>query len=264
VDMDSSVVLEAIDNGVAVLTLNRPESLNALSSELFTRLSEAIARLSGRSEVGVIVLTGSGRAFCSGGDVNQMPGRSEDMSFEDRVADLTRRASIVALIAECSKLTIAMINGVAYGAGLALALACDFRIACASAKLVTGYIKMGFSGDCGGVYLLTHLVGPAKAKELFYFSDPLTATEAFEIGLVTRCVPDDDLKATTDSFAQKLAAGPRVAQQYMKSNFLNASLTLREALAIESRYLVQTALTDDHAEAKQAFRERRAPIFKGC
>jgi 2-(1,2-epoxy-1,2-dihydrophenyl)acetyl-CoA isomerase len=179
------------------------------------------------------------------------------------VADLTRRATVVQLIAECSKLTIAMINGIAYGAGLALALACDFRIACESAKLITGYIKMGFSGDCGGIYLLTHLVGSAKAKELFYLSDPLTAADALKIGLVTRCVADDDLKSATQSFSRQLAAGPRIAQRYMKKNFHNARLELSDALAIESHYLVRTALTDDHAEAKKAFQEKRPPVFRG-
>ena len=148
--MNSPVLTEEVDSGVAVLTLNRPTSLNALSSELFACLRDSIARLDERTDIGVIVLTGSGRAFCAGGDVNQMPGRATTITFDDRVADLTHRAGVIQQIAECSKLTIAMVNGIAYGAGLALALACDFRIACASAKFVTGYIRMGFSGDCGG------------------------------------------------------------------------------------------------------------------
>jgi 2-(1,2-epoxy-1,2-dihydrophenyl)acetyl-CoA isomerase len=261
--VDRSVLLEGVDNGVAVLTMNRPESLNALSHELFARLHESMLRLDQRNDVGVIVLTGSGRAFCAGGDINQMPGQSTDVTFDDRVADLVRRASIVQVISECNKLTIAMVNGIAYGAGFALALACDFRIASQSAKFVTGYIKMGFSGDCGAIYLLTHLVGTAKAKELFFLSDPVSAADALTLGLLTRCVTDEDLKTATLTFARQLAEGPRIAQRYMKKNFHNARLPLADALAIESQYLVRTALTDDHAEAKRAFEEKRAPIFRG-
>jgi 2-(1,2-epoxy-1,2-dihydrophenyl)acetyl-CoA isomerase len=209
------------------------------------------------------VLTGSGRAFCAGGDVNQMPGRATTITFDDRVADLTHRAGVIQQIAECSKLTIAMVNGIAYGAGLALALACDFRIACASAKFVTGYIRMGFSGDCGGIYLLTQLIGLAKAKELFYLSDPVSAVDALKLGMITRCVEDGDLLTATHLLARQLAAGPRIAQRYMKRNFHNARLNFADALAIESDYLVRTTLTDDHAEAKQAFKEKRSPVFKG-
>jgi 2-(1,2-epoxy-1,2-dihydrophenyl)acetyl-CoA isomerase len=261
--VDAPVLEEHIDAGVARLTLNRPASLNALSHELFARLRESVLRLEERNDVGVIVLTGSGRAFCAGGDIGEMPGRATDVSFEDRVADLTRRAGLVKVIAESSKLTVAMINGVAYGAGLALALACDFRLAGESAKLITGYIKMGFSGDCGAIYLLTHLVGAAKAKELFYLSEPVSAAEAAKIGLITQCVTDDQLTKATESLCAKLAEGPRVAQRYMKKNFQNTHLELAEALAIESFYLVRSAMTEDHVEAKLAFQQKRPPVFKG-
>jgi 2-(1,2-epoxy-1,2-dihydrophenyl)acetyl-CoA isomerase len=257
------VLLEEIRGGVAVLTMNRPGALNALSTELFLAIRDAFVRLDRRTDIGVVVLTGRGRAFCAGGDVNEMPASSDELTFEERVNNLQRRASAVQAIDDCSKVTVALVNGVAVGAGLALALACDFRIACASAKFITGYIRMGFSGDCGGIHLLTNLIGAAKAKELFLLSDPVTAEEALHLGLITRCVADAELENEGIAFAQRLAEGPRIAQRYMKQNFRNARQPLSEAIVTESVYLIRTALTDDHAEAQHAFREERKPIFRG-
>jgi 2-(1,2-epoxy-1,2-dihydrophenyl)acetyl-CoA isomerase len=262
--VEQTVLTQTVENGIAFLTLNRPECLNALSDELFAALRDAFVQLDSRSDVAVIVLTGHGKAFCAGGDVKQMPGRSMEHTFEERVADLQKRASVIQIIAESNKLTIAMVNGIAYGAGLSLALACDFRFAGRAGKFVTGYIKMGFSGDCGGIHLLANLLGAAKAKELFFLSDPVSAEEALRIGLITRCVEDSDLESATLIFARRLADGPRVAQRYMKQNFRNAQLPLGEALAAEAFYLIRTALTDDHAEAQQAFKQKRSPVFKGA
>jgi 2-(1,2-epoxy-1,2-dihydrophenyl)acetyl-CoA isomerase len=261
--MTEKVLDESLADGVAVLTMNRPDVLNALSDKLFDALREAFQRLNLQSDVRVIVLTGRGRAFCAGGDIDEMRGNSTELTFEDRVANLQRQASAVQAINACSKLTIAMINGIAFGAGFALTLACDFRIACRSAQFVTGYIRMGFSGDCGGIHMLTKLIGVAKAKELFFLSESVGVEDALRLGVITRWVEDAELESDTLGFARRLAAGPRVAQLYMKENFRHTEQPLQEALAIESVYMIRTAFTDDHVEAKAAFRQKRTPVFSG-
>jgi 2-(1,2-epoxy-1,2-dihydrophenyl)acetyl-CoA isomerase len=257
------VLEESIAGGIATLTMNRPHALNALSDALFESLRETFTRLDGRSDVGVILLTGNGRAFCAGGDVNEMPGNSTVTSPAERIAALRRRAAVIQLLADSSKLTVAAINGIAYGAGFALALACDFRIASRTATFTTGYINMGFSGDCGAIHLLTNLVGAAKAKELFFLSDPLSTDDASRLGLLTKCVDAGDLTEESRALARRLADGPRVAQRYMKQNFRNVHMPLSEFSATESAYLILTACTEDHAEAKRAFREKRPAHFKG-
>ncbi|MEA3183271.1 MAG: 2-(1,2-epoxy,2-dihydrophenyl)acetyl-CoA isomerase [Gammaproteobacteria bacterium] len=260
----SAVLEEVVDErGIAILTLNRPQVSNALSDELFEALAEAFTRLDRRQDIGVIVLTGRGPAFCAGGDVAQMPGNSQELTFETRVSNLERRAAAIRIIRDSSKVTIAMVNGAAVGAGLALALACDFRFAGQSARLTTGYLNIGLSGDCGAVHLLTHLVGESRAKELFLLPEMLSAAQALALGLINRCLPDESLEADTLALAARLAAGPRVAQRYLKMNFRNTGRELADAMRDEAVYLVRSALSDDHSEAKAAFRERRPPRFTG-
>jgi 2-(1,2-epoxy-1,2-dihydrophenyl)acetyl-CoA isomerase len=260
----NAVLEEVIDErGIAILTMNRPQVSNALSDELFDALAEAFTRLDRRQDIGVILLSGRGRAFCAGGDVAEMPGNSQELTFETRVTNLQHRAAVIPIIRDSSKLTIAMINGVAVGAGLALALACDFRLAANSACLTTGYLNIGLSGDCGAVHLLSHLVGESRAKELFFLPEMLPAPQALALGVINRCLPDESLEAETLAFAARLAAGPRVAQRYLKMNFRNIGRELSAAMRDEAVYLIRSALSDDHSEAKAAFRERRAPRFKG-
>jgi 2-(1,2-epoxy-1,2-dihydrophenyl)acetyl-CoA isomerase len=261
--MTEPVLIEKVEGSIARLTMNRPDALNALSDELFHAVQEAYERLDRHNDVRVIVLTGRGRAFCAGGDINEMRGNSTELTFEQRVANLQQQASAIEAIDSCSKLTIAMVNGIAFGAGLSLALACDFRIAARSAAFIAGYIRMAFSGDCGGIHLLTNIVGAAKAKEMFFLSDPVNAENAQQIGLVTRWFEDEDLEAETLAFARRLAGGPGVAQLYMKMNFRQAHRPPAEAIATESVYMIRTAFTEDHTEAKKAFRGKRSPMFKG-
>ena len=259
----SGDLIEVIDGRIAYLTLNRPKAMNALSNDLFGLLIETWSRLEQDSSVSVIVLRGAGRAFCAGGDVGDMPADSKTLTVEARIADLRRRADIVRLIAESAKVTIASVNGVAAGAGMALALACDFRLAARSAKFVTAYIRMGLSGDCGCIHLLANLVGVARAKELCLFSEAVTAERAADLAMVTRCVDDDALERETATFAERLAAGPSVAQRYMKENFRKVREPFALALADEANFLVRCATTEDHAEAKRAFGEKRPPVFRG-
>jgi 2-(1,2-epoxy-1,2-dihydrophenyl)acetyl-CoA isomerase len=166
-------LIEAISDGIATLTLNRPERLNALSTPIMEGLLEALPRLARDAAVGVVVLTGAGRAFCAGGDVKSMAEGSIERSVEEAVTHLRGRMEVSRLLHEIPKPTIAMVNGAAAGAGLSLALACDLRIAAQSARLVTAFANIGFSGDFGGSYFLSKLVGTGKARELYYTAEPL-------------------------------------------------------------------------------------------
>ena len=256
--------IEAISDGVATLTLNRPDRLNALSAPIMDGLLEALPRLAADSTIGAIVLTGAGRAFCAGGDVKRMADEPDERNAPDAVARLRARMEISRLLHEIPKVTIAMVNGAAAGAGLAMALACDLRIAGESARFVTAFAKVGFSGDFGGSYFLSKLVGTGKARELYFTAEPLNAAQALALGIVNRVVPDEELKDATMAFAQKLARGPRIALARMKQNFNAAENgSLAALLDREAEGQVATGRTEDHKEAARAFVEKREPVFRG-
>ncbi len=257
-------LVEAISDGVATLTLNRPDRLNALSTPIMEGLLEALPRLAGDPGVGVIVLTGAGRGFCAGGDVKRMAEEPGARSAPDAVARLRGRMEISRLLHELPKPTIAMVNGAAAGAGMALALACDLRFAGQSARFITAFAKVGFSGDFGGSYFLSKLVGTAKARELYYTAEPIDAAQALALGVVNRVIPDASLVEATMDFARKLARGPRLALGLMKQNFNAAENgSLAELLDLEAQRQVETGRTEDHKEAARAFVEKRAPVFAG-
>ena len=261
--MDKELI-ETASEGVATLTLNRPDRLNALSASIMEALLEALPRLAADPTTGAIVLTGAGRAFCAGGDVKRMAEQTVPRSGEEDVARLRKNMEISRLLHEIPKPTIAMVNGPAAGAGLAMALACDMRFAGQSARFVTAFAKVGFSGDFGGSYFLSKLVGTGKARELYFTAEPLDASQALALGIANRVVPDAELAAVTMAFAKKLAAGPRIAVGAMKQNFNAAENgTLAELLDLEARRQIQTGNTEDHKEAARAFVEKRAPVFKG-
>src|SRR5579863_8679596 len=190
-------LLEAKENGVAWLTLNRPERLNALSPEMTGSLSETLQRLATEREVGAIVITGAGRGWCSGGDVKTMESRGRDQSVEDRVEGLRRAHQLPLLMRSIPKVIIASINGPVAGAGLGLALAADLRIAGKSARFGTAFVRIGYSGDYGGTWSLTRLVGTAKARELYLLGDVIGADEAHRLGIVNRLVDDEALREET-------------------------------------------------------------------
>src|SRR5947208_4262752 len=185
--------IETNQQGVATLTLNRPERLNALSAPIMDGLLEALPRLAADREVGAIVLTGAGRAFCSGGDVKRMAEQPVERSTDEDVARLRGRMEISRLLHEIPKPTIAMVNGPAAGAGLAMALACDLRFAGQSARFVTAFAKVGFSGDFGGSYFLSKLVGTGKARELYFTAEPIDAAQALSLGIANRVFSDAEL-----------------------------------------------------------------------
>ena len=262
----SQDLIENIKDGVAVLTMNRPDRLNALSGPMLDALLEALPRLAEDPNVGCVVLTGAGRGFCAGGDVKAM-AEGREMSgdtLEERAQGLRNKMETSRWLHEMPKPTIAMVRGAAAGAGLSLALACDLRIAGESAKFGTAFARVGYSGDFGGSYYLTQLVGTAKARELYYTADLVDAQRALTLGLVNRVVGDDRLEEETLALAGKIARGPRIALRYMKRN-LNAaeSGSLGELLDLEAWHHTRTGQTDDHREATKAFVEKREPVFRG-
>jgi len=259
-------LLEEVADGVAVLTMNRPDRLNALSAAMLDAMIEALPRLAASAEVGVVVLTGAGRGFCAGGDVKAMAeGReAEGDTLEERAQALRARMETSRWLHEMGKPTIAMVRGAAAGAGLSLAMACDMRIASDNARFATAFARVGYSGDFGGSYYLTRLVGTAKARELYYTADILDAPQALALGLVNRVVADADLDKETRALAARLARGPRVAYRYMKRNMNAAeSGTLAELLDLEAWHHSRTGETEDHREAARAFVDKREPRFTG-
>jgi len=258
-----SDLLETIEDGVATLTLNRPDRLNAFSPESLGGLREAFTRLGNDSSVGAIVLTGAGRAFCAGGDIKTM-GKRAEQTYEQRLEGLRAMHQLPALMRMVPKVIIAMINGPATGAGLGLAMSCDLRMAARSARLGTAFLGMGFSGDFGGSWLMTRLVGTAKARELYFLGELIGAEEAERIGLVSRAVDDAMLASETFALARRIADGPRVALGYMKRN-LHAAETepFGPVLEMEAVHQARTGQTEDHKEAVRAFIEKRKPAFEG-
>jgi 2-(1,2-epoxy-1,2-dihydrophenyl)acetyl-CoA isomerase len=257
-------LIETIEDGVATLTFNRPERMNALSTPIMEGLLHGLPRLAGDPAIRVIVLIGAGRAFCAGGDVKSMAEGGEQRSAAEATARLRSRMEVSRILHELPMPTIAMINGPAAGAGLAFALACDLRIAGASARLVTAFVRVGFSGDFGGSYFLTRLIGTAKARELYFTGRPVEADEALSLGLVNRVVPDEQLHDVTMDLARSLAHGPAVALSLMKRNMNCAeSSGLAELLDMEAAHQVQTGRTEDHRAAAKAFVEKRVPVFVG-
>jgi 2-(1,2-epoxy-1,2-dihydrophenyl)acetyl-CoA isomerase len=259
-------LLEAVKDRVALLTLNRPERLNAMSREMLDALLEALPRLATDPDVGVVVITGAGRGFCAGGDVKAMAeGREGDgASLEDKAQVLRARMEVSRWLHEMPKPTIAMVRGAAAGAGLSVALACDMRIASDASKFGTAFARVGYSGDFGGSYFLTQLVGTAKARELYLTADLVDAPQALALGLVNRVVPDALLETETMALATRLAKGPSVAYRYMKRN-LNAaeSGSLKDVLDLEAWGHTRSGMTEDWREATRAFVEKREPVFKG-
>lgn len=269
IDTGTDELLCMIRDRVAVITLNRPEARNALSDNLTPAVRSMIRRCGEDTQVGALLLTGAGNAFCAGGNVKGMGAHRDrkklEMSYDEKVADLQERQRLLtgALVA-VRKPTIAALPGPAVGAGLAIAMACDIRIAAQSAFLSTGYLRVALSGDYGIAWLLTRLVGTARARELMFTSERVDATRCEAIGLVNRVVPDDQLQDEAFALARSFAEGPALALRYMKDN-LDEALLLDYAAARdrEAERLVRLTTTADHREAVQAFIDKRKPVFTG-
>ncbi len=267
-DTGTEDLLADVDDGVAVLTMNRLDRRNAMSEAMMTAMDRVLREVETDDAVGCVVLTGAGGAFCAGGDVKAMAQRSA----ADRAQTLDaaihrqrlRQRATSGRLWQMPKPTIAAIGGPAAGAGLSLALACDLRYAVETAVLTTAFAKVGFSGDYGGTWFLTRLVGTAKARELYYFSERLSAADAEHLGIVNAVFPAAEFDLEVRERARRLARGPRLAYRYMKEN-LNRAVTgeLGECMDLEVTHHLRTGLTEDHREAARAFVERREPRFTG-
>jgi len=267
IDTGTDQLLCSIHDGVALITLNRPEARNALSDQLSPALRRMIKDMGARSDVGALLLTGAGTAFCAGGDVKGMGDKSRrrTMTAEEAIADLQQRQrALTGALVATPVPTIAALPGPAAGAGLAIAMACDIRIGAESAFISTGYARVGLSGDYGIAWLLTRLVGTAKARELMFTCARVDASTCERLGLFNRVVANDALRGEAMQLARDLANGPRVALRAMKEN-LDLALTADYPTALdhEAELLVQSAATEDHKEAVRAFVEKRAPNFQG-
>src|SRR6201747_46563 len=267
IDTGTNELLCVIRDRVALITLNRLEVRNALSDTLTPALRGMIHACGDNPDVGAIILTGAGTAFCAGGNVKGMGANRNkkklELSYEERVADLQERQRLLTgALVSVRKPTIAALPGPAVGAGLAIAMACDIRIAAESAFVSTGYLRVALSGDYGIAWLLTRLVGTSRARELMFTADKVDAKRAEAIGLVNRVVPDAKLQDEAFALAKSMAEGPTMALRYMKDN-LDEALQFDFATARdhEAERLVRTTMTADHREAVQAFIEKRKAAF---
>ncbi len=266
-------LLARVDGNVGIITFNRPDRRNALSNGIYHGFEQVLPVLALDPDVRVIMVTGAGGAFCAGGDVkgmneaNRSGGRREGQpdSMEDRVAYLRHRQRAVSLaLHEHPKPVVAALPGAAAGAGLSIALAADIRLAAERAIIVTAFANVGASGDFGGSWFLTQLVGPAKAKELYFTSPRLSSAEALELGLVNQILPDDGFDQAAIEWCQSMAQRAPIAQRLMKEN-INRALhcDLATALDGEAPNMVRAMSTADHREAAAAFVEKRTPSFTG-
>jgi 2-(1,2-epoxy-1,2-dihydrophenyl)acetyl-CoA isomerase len=268
-------MLRIDDNeGVRTLTLDRPDRLNTLTPALAKALHIALVDCTRDPGVRAVVLTGAGRGFCAGFDLSgggETDPLAEKWSSdplwwepEQLAARMMEDAQIPILLHRMPKPTIASIRGPAAGTGLVLAAACDLRIASETAVFKTAFASAGRCGDPGGGYLLTQLVGPARAREMYLLDEKINALNALAMGLVTKLVPDDQLEAETAALAAKFAKGPALAYAGIKRN-LNAAETgtLEETIALEGPANARASLSHDGKEAGRAFMEKRAPIFRG-
>ncbi len=257
-------VLCEVRERVATITLNRPEARNALTMEMKEALYRLVCDLEDDDEVGCLLLTGAGGSFCAGGDTKRMKQEGKPPVMEQRQRQLRWEHELPRRLHRGTKPSIAALPGAAAGAGCSIALACDLRIAAQEAMLVTSFARLGLSGDYGGTWFMTRLVGPAKAREIYFTAERVEADEAERLGLFNRVVPADELREASFALAAKIAAGPPIALRYMKAN-LNRALEedLETCLRYEADRMVRGALTDDYTEAVAAFAEKRPPRFRG-
>jgi len=269
IDTGTPDLLASLEDGILTLTLNRPDARNAMSKAMNQALQEQLAQAEFNPAVKCLVLTGAGQGFCAGGDVKGMAAAGDGtvgaQTIDEAIARqrLNQRATAGKLF-KMPKPTLAALPGAAAGAGLSLALACDLRVMASGAIMTTAFARVGFSGDYGGSYFLTQLVGSAKARELYYLSDRVSAEEALRLGLTNWVCPPDELMHKTREIALRLAKGPTVAFRYMKEN-LNRAMAgeVDDCLDLEATHHIHCGQTEDHREATQAFVAKREPVFQG-
>ena len=258
------------EDQVLTITLNRPAARNAMSGEMNDALAKTLEHGEQSPNVRCIVLTGAGGAFCAGGDVKGMAARGDGddpgPTLDERIhGQRLNQRNTAGRMYLMPKPVVAALPGPAAGAGLSLALAADLRIMADTAFITSAFAKVGFSGDYGGTFFLSHLVGAAKAKEIYYLSDRVSAEECQRLGLANFVVPADQLEAETQALARRLASGPPVAYRYMKENFNRAAMgaDVIDCLDLEATHHIHAGLTEDHRNAARAFVEKKQPLFAG-
>jgi 2-(1,2-epoxy-1,2-dihydrophenyl)acetyl-CoA isomerase len=268
IDTGTTDLLASFDAGVLTLAMNRPEARNALSRPMLQAMQQQLVAAEFDPAVRCIVLTGTGQAFCAGGDVKGMAAAGSGAATRtvDEAIHQQRHSQreTAGRLFKMPKPTLAVLPGAAAGAGLSLAMSCDLRLMASNAFMTTAFAKVGFAGDYGGTYFLTQLVGAAKARELYMLSDRVSADEALRLGLANWVCEASALAARTHEIAQRLAQGPAVAYRYMKEN-LNRAMAggVDECLDLEATHHIHCAQTEDHRNAAQAFVEKRLPVFNG-
>jgi 2-(1,2-epoxy-1,2-dihydrophenyl)acetyl-CoA isomerase len=266
IDTGTEDLLASFDDGVLTLTMNRPDARNALSRPMLQAMQQQLVAAEFDPAVRCIVLTGTGKAFCAGGDVKAMASGAAATRTIDEAIHQQRHSQreTAGRLFKMPKPTLAVIPGAAAGAGLSLAMSCDLRLMSDSAFLTTAFAKVGFAGDYGGTYFMTQLIGAAKARELYMLSERVTADEALRLGLANWVCAPEQLAERTRELAQRLAKGPAVAYRYMKEN-LNRAMggEVDECLDLEVTHHVHCAQTEDHKNAARAFVEKRDPVFNG-
>ena len=263
-------LLADLDAGVLTLTLNRPQARNAMSADMNAALQEQLARAELDAQVRCIVLTGTGKGFCAGGDVKGMAASGDGTVGNNTIDGAIHRQRVnqratAGKLYKMPKPTLAALPGAAAGAGFSLALACDLRIMAASAILTTAFARVGFSGDYGGTFFLSQLVGTAKARELYFLSERISAEQALQLGLTNWVCEPDTLASETAAIATRLARGPTVAYRYMKENFnrVISSGDVDVCLDLEATHHIHCGQTEDHRSAVQAFVAKTEPVFNG-
>ncbi len=269
IDTGTPDLLATLDAGVLTLTLHRPEARNAMSQAMNLALQEQLAQAEFNHAVRCIVLTGAGKGFCAGGDVKGMAASGDGtvgaLSIDQAIhRQRANQRATAGKLFKMPKPTLAALPGAAAGAGLALALACDLRIMASSAVMTTAFARVGFSGDYGGTYFITQLVGAAKARELYFLSERVDADEALRLGLTNWTCAPEDLAERTRALALRLANGPTVAYRYMKEN-LNRAMAgdIDDCMDLEATHHIHCGQTEDHRSATQAFVAKREPVFNG-
>ena len=266
----SEDLLADLDKGVLTLTMNRPDARNAMSSAMVTALADQLANAELDPEVRCIVLTGAGKGFCAGGDVKGMAASGDGTVGQNTIDGAIHRQRInqratAGKLYGMPKPTIAALPGAAAGAGLSLALACDLRIMASNAIMTTAFGRVGFSGDYGGTFFMSQLVGTAKARELYFLSERVSAEEALRLGLTNWICEPGELAEKTTEVANRLASGPAVAYRYMKENIDRAisSGDVNDCMDLEVTHHIHCGQTEDHRNATRAFVEKREPVFQG-
>ena len=269
IDTGTQELLASKENGVGILTMNRPEARNAMSGEMNAAMQEMLAQFETDAEVRCVVLTGAGKGFCAGGDVKGMAASGDGTVGTNTIDSAIHRQRVhqratSGKLFKMPKPTLASLPGAAAGAGLSYALACDLRIMASNAILTTAFARVGFSGDYGGSYFMTQLIGSAKARELYYLSDRVSAEEALNLGLTNWVCEPEELQERTLEIALRLANGPSVAFRYMKEN-LNRAMSgeVDDCLDLEATHHIHCGQTEDHRTAVKAFVEKKEPVFKG-